>query len=171
MKKIGEQLIFGNTYDVIEQDDHTHWCRNCYLTDMPEECNATKCGHGLTIHESGQCVIFRKNKNIDKSKFTTRNYIPIIPIKEDVTKPDVSITVTDLGERVLDEVDSESYYRGICHRIGALLGIDAYTSDDGSIQCDPLSTKLPELVAKLIYQKTVLESKVNQLEVMKRLGL
>lgn len=45
---------------------------------------------------------------------------------------------------------NEEYYRGLVIRIGAMLGPDAYTSDDGSVQQDVLCAKVPELVAALI---------------------
>lgn len=41
-------------------------------------------------------------------------------------------------------------YRGIIDQCGAAIGIEAYTSDDGSIQEDVLALKLPELVKKLV---------------------
>lgn len=37
------------------------------------------------------------------------------------------------------------YYRDLLDEIGAMLGPDAYTSDDGSIQDSVLRAKLPEL--------------------------
>jgi hypothetical protein len=39
------------------------------------------------------------------------------------------------------------YYRGLVQKIGKMLGKEAYTSDDGSIQDDILCAKIPELVA------------------------
>jgi hypothetical protein len=42
------------------------------------------------------------------------------------------------------------FYRGIIDQCGATIGIEAYTSDDGSIQEDVLALKLPELVKKLV---------------------
>ncbi len=46
---------------------------------------------------------------------------------------------------------NEEYYRGLVQEIGAMLGDDAYISDDGSVQQDILCAKVPELVrARLI---------------------
>jgi len=42
------------------------------------------------------------------------------------------------------------FYRDIIDQCGAAIGIEAYTSDDGSIQEDVLALKLPELVKKLV---------------------
>jgi hypothetical protein len=42
------------------------------------------------------------------------------------------------------------FYRGIIDECGAAIGVEAYTSDDGSIQEDVLALKLPELVRKLV---------------------
>jgi hypothetical protein len=45
---------------------------------------------------------------------------------------------------------NEDYYRGLVIKIGAMLGPEAYTSDDGSVQDSVLCAKVPELVAKLV---------------------
>ena len=45
---------------------------------------------------------------------------------------------------------NENYYRSLVRQIGEMLGPDAYTSDDGSVQQDVLCAKVPELVARLI---------------------
>jgi hypothetical protein len=42
------------------------------------------------------------------------------------------------------------FYRGIIEQCGAAIGIEAFTSDDGSVQEDVLALKLPELVMKLV---------------------
>jgi hypothetical protein len=41
---------------------------------------------------------------------------------------------------------NEEYYRGLLDQIGAALGTEAYTSDDGSMQDSVLRSKVPELV-------------------------
>lgn len=44
---------------------------------------------------------------------------------------------------------NELYYMGLLDEIAENFGEDAYQSDDGSIQDDPIRAKLPELVASL----------------------
>lgn len=41
------------------------------------------------------------------------------------------------------------FYRNIIYQIGDILGIEAKTSDDGSVQQDVLCLKVPELVRRL----------------------
>lgn len=45
---------------------------------------------------------------------------------------------------------NEEYYRGLVIKIGKMLGPEAYTSDDGSVQQDVLCAKVPDLVARLV---------------------
>lgn len=45
------------------------------------------------------------------------------------------------------------FYRGIIYQIGDMFGVEAKTSDDGSVQQDVLCLKVPELVSKLISKK------------------
>ncbi len=42
------------------------------------------------------------------------------------------------------------FYRGIIDQCGKTIGVEAYASDDGSVQQDVLALKLPELVKHLI---------------------
>jgi len=42
------------------------------------------------------------------------------------------------------------FYRDLLEKCGRALGVEAYTSDDGSVQQDVLALKVPELVKKLI---------------------
>lgn len=49
---------------------------------------------------------------------------------------------------------NEDYYRGLVRQIGGMLGTEAFTSDDGSVQQSVLCAKVPELVAKLVAEKT-----------------
>lgn len=39
------------------------------------------------------------------------------------------------------------YYRGLVDQIAEAIGVEAFTSDDGSIQDSPVRAKLPELVS------------------------
>lgn len=41
---------------------------------------------------------------------------------------------------------NEEYYRGLVDQIGEMLGVDAYTADDGVIHDSVLRAKVPELV-------------------------
>ncbi len=47
---------------------------------------------------------------------------------------------------------NEEYYRNLLISIGTMLGPEAFTSDDGTVQQDVLCAKIPELVKKLITQ-------------------
>lgn len=44
---------------------------------------------------------------------------------------------------------NEDFYRGLVYKIGELFGVEARTSDDGSVQQDVLALKVPELVTRL----------------------
>lgn len=48
-----------------------------------------------------------------------------------------------------DYARGAEYYRGIIDQCGAHIGIEAFTSDDGTVQEDVLAAKLPGLVQKL----------------------
>ncbi len=69
-----------------------------------------------------------------------------------------AITVTQLVnasrvdpwmEDAMRHCRNEQFYRGIICQIGEMFGVEAKTSDDGSIQQDVLALKVPELVARL----------------------
>lgn len=47
---------------------------------------------------------------------------------------------------------NEDYYRGLVQEIGAMLGDEAYISDDGSVQEDILCAKVPELIRARLSQ-------------------
>lgn len=53
---------------------------------------------------------------------------------------------------------NEDFYRGIIKQIGEILGVEAYTADDGSVGDSVLALKVPELVKKLKEQN----EKLNQ---------
>lgn len=53
---------------------------------------------------------------------------------------------------------NEDFYRGIINQIGEILGVEAYTADDGSVGDSVLALKVPELVKKLKEQN----EKLNQ---------
>ncbi len=44
---------------------------------------------------------------------------------------------------------NEFFYRDLLHHVGIILGPEAFTSDDGSVQDTPLALKIPPLVLKL----------------------
>ena len=52
-----------------------------------------------------------------------------------------------------DYARGAEYYRGIIDQCGAHIGIEAFTSDDGTIQEDAVAARLPELVQKLTEAK------------------
>lgn len=45
---------------------------------------------------------------------------------------------------------NEFYYRGLVEQIGRLIGVDAFTADDGGVHDSVLCAKVPALVAKLL---------------------
>ena len=47
------------------------------------------------------------------------------------------------------QCNNAQFYRGLVVRIGEMFGVEARTSDDGSIQEDVLCLKVPELVERL----------------------
>lgn len=47
---------------------------------------------------------------------------------------------------------NEEYYRGLIDQIGAMLGPDAYTSEDGAVHDSVLRAKVPELVRARLAQ-------------------
>ena len=55
------------------------------------------------------------------------------------------------------------FYRGIVIQIGELFGVEAKTSDDGSIQEDVLALKVPELVNALRAERDALKAKADAL--------
>jgi hypothetical protein len=48
---------------------------------------------------------------------------------------------------------NEEYYRGLLDEIGVMLGPEAYTSEDGSVQDSVLRAKVPELVRARLESK------------------
>jgi hypothetical protein len=65
-----------------------------------------------------------------------------------------------IADAVKPFADSAEFYRGIVTQIGELLGPEAKTSDDGSVQLDVLALKVPELVKKLLEKPLVPEVKL-----------
>lgn len=58
------------------------------------------------------------------------------------------------------------YYQGVCKGVGNILGISAYTSDDGSIQDTVVVAKIEELVAELILENVKLKSENRSLKIL-----
>lgn len=58
---------------------------------------------------------------------------------------------------------NEEFYRGIVSEIGEQFGIEAKTSDDGSVQDSVLALKVPELVAALKQQLAAAQAEVERL--------
>lgn len=56
---------------------------------------------------------------------------------------------------------NEDYYRGLVVAIGEMFGIEAKTSDDGSVQEDVLCAKVPELVAALRAEVAILRDMLD----------
>lgn len=51
---------------------------------------------------------------------------------------------------------NEEYYRGLCDKALNSIGDESYICDDGSRSEDPLRSKLPELVDKLVWDEALL---------------
>lgn len=83
--------------------------------------------------------------------------------EDEVVPTDAPQYMQDCLEYVQDGFE---YYKSVCDSVGNLLGIAAYTSDDGSIQDQVLVAKLEELVAELVLENVKLKSKVRSLEVL-----
>jgi hypothetical protein len=58
---------------------------------------------------------------------------------------------------------NSDFYRGVVAQIGAMFGVEARTSDDGSVQEDVLALKVPELVQTLREQFVELEADEEEL--------
>lgn len=87
--------------------------------------------------------------------------VHFIEVDEDITSEDTSknwMEVAGLESR------GSMYYQSLLDDIGEMLGIAAYTSDGGSIQDSVLRAKVPELVAKVVYENVLLRSKIAMLE-------
>lgn len=54
---------------------------------------------------------------------------------------------------------NEEFYRGIINQIGEILGVEAYTADDGSVGDSVLALKVPELVKELKEQNEDYQSR------------
>lgn len=52
------------------------------------------------------------------------------------------------------QMRNAAYYRGLLTRCGVVFGVDGCTSEDGSIQDEPLVAKVPELVERQAAQLT-----------------
>jgi hypothetical protein len=60
-------------------------------------------------------------------------------------------------ESVAQQFRNTDFYQGIVRATGELFGVEARTSDDGSIQDSVLATKVPELVAAALARAERLE--------------
>lgn len=49
------------------------------------------------------------------------------------------------------------YYQGLLDNIAENFGIEAYISQDGSLQDEPLRAKMPDLVSQLLCEKTMMD--------------
>lgn len=54
-------------------------------------------------------------------------------------------------DRAAQEARNAEFYRDLIDQCAQVLGPEAYTSDDGSVQQDPVRLKVPELVQKLVH--------------------
>jgi hypothetical protein len=68
-----------------------------------------------------------------------------------IAKP-VHRLVKNWYETAAQHARNEEYYRGLVQEIGAMLGVDAFISDDGSVQEDVLCAKIPELIRTRLSQ-------------------
>jgi hypothetical protein len=61
-------------------------------------------------------------------------------------------TTVQLGnwmETARQHLRNEQYYSGLLDQIGEILGPEAFTADDGSVQQEVVRARLPELVRRL----------------------
>ncbi len=66
-----------------------------------------------------------------------------------IAKP-VARVLSNWYEAAAQHCRNEFYYRDLVQQIGAMLGPEAYTADDGSVCDEVLCAKVPELVRKLL---------------------
>jgi hypothetical protein len=105
--------------------------------------------------------------------FTLTEDEPIVDIEKPICTETV-INRSNTCEKDIEKMDSweelatyisktNEYHKVILARIGALLGIEAYIDVNEDMQNTPLFAKLPQLVAKLMYDKVICESEVQTL--------
>lgn len=105
----------------------------------------------MNEHPSGKSVYFQKIGGLVSQEF--KDHISRLP---DGFLPRIEeSTCVVVEKKPTDQI--------LCE-IGDLLGIEAYTQDDGKILSQPIVEKLPELVAKLVYTNTKLKSELNALK-------
>lgn len=60
-------------------------------------------------------------------------------------------TLDNWMETASQEARNAAFYRELLDQCAQVLGPEAYTADDGSVQQDPVRLKIPELVQKLVH--------------------
>lgn len=140
-----KEIWFGKEYLVEKFTYGDSCCTLCAFHDT-ENCQGVKC----SIHDraDGTNVYYTEVETDDIIVDTEHNVYTSIGWMEMAAQ----------GQRDVE------FYQCILNQIGELLGIAAYTSDDGSIQDSVLRIKLPELVAKLVYENVSQKSKIASLE-------
>jgi hypothetical protein len=111
---------------------------------------------------SGCCFLLNQQSCNSANCFTLERDVFFKLTEDEVAPTDAPQYIQDCLEYAQDAHD---YYKSVCDSVGNLLGIAAYTSDDGSIQDSVLVAKLEELVAELVLENVKLKSKVRSLEV------
>lgn len=68
-----------------------------------------------------------------------------------LTSEEVALTIAAWMDSAAQHLRNETFYRELIIRCGNVLGPEAKTSDDGSVQQDVLALKVPEIVEKKAY--------------------
>jgi hypothetical protein len=64
-------------------------------------------------------------------------------------------------ETAAAESRNTAYYRGLLDEVAAYLGPEVFISDDGTVNENPLRSKIPELVARLAASNVTCTVEVN----------
>jgi hypothetical protein len=134
------------------------WFDKEYSVHKFERGSCMKC----SFYNTGSCIDVVCDST---NRYDSKDVFFVKVDDERKPQPDAQTSQNWEGFAAQGQRDIE-YYRGVLDQIGDLLGIAAYTSDDGSIQDSVLCVKLPELVAKLVYENVTLKSRINSLEVL-----
>lgn len=120
------------------------------LRKYMEDCNYYKQERDYYREKYESIIIKVFNKQIDETDFM--NYYKHMMDDRDYFKREFNIMKSERDnwlEAARSHAKNEEYYTGLLDEIAKNFGVDAYLSDDGSIQDTPLRAKMPELVKKL----------------------
>jgi hypothetical protein len=144
------EIVDGQLVNVIESSMDCVKCMFFYSSSL--DCDKRNC----MSHERAD------GKEVYYTPIIKESMAPTIDSNSDKTQPPNS-----WKEMAVQYAEGADFYKSILDKTGSILGIEVYRSDDGKLKEDVLRIKIPELVAKLLYEKTLLECKVLQLEASK----